>query len=123
MAEIVKKKLNFFAALKKVPTFVLKLKTNNINMSTVVANIGNIGKSHMGFRFRNDLIGVIKEEAKRENRSINNFMENLLIGYFSVDEKVPNATTIAAIEEARAGKSSGRVDTSSLEAFIKSCEE
>jgi hypothetical protein len=89
-------------------------------MSTVVANIG---KSHIGFRFRNDLIGVIKEEAKKENRSINNFVENLLVHYLSVDEKVPNATTIAAIEEARTGKSLGRVDTSSLEAFIKSCEE
>ena len=99
---------------------MLKLKTNKFNMSTVVANIG---KSHMGFRFRNDLVGVIREQAKRENRSINNFMENLLIRHFSVGEKVPNATTIAAIEEARAGKSAGRVDTSSLEAFIKSCEE
>ena len=63
----------------------------------------NIRKSHIGFRFRNDLIGVIREEAKRENRSLNNFMENLLIHYFSVDEKTPNAATIAAIEEARAG--------------------
>ena len=89
-------------------------------MSTVVVNIG---KSHMGFRFRNDLIGVIKEEARRENRSINNFMENLLVRYFSVDEKVPNATTIAAIEEARAGKSTGRIDMSSFEAFMKSHEE
>jgi hypothetical protein len=106
--------------LKKLRTFVFKLKTNKSNMSTLVANRG---KSHMGFRFRNDLVGVIKEEAKRENRSINNFMENLLVHYFSVDEKVPNATTRAAIEEARAGKSAGRVDTSSLEAFIKSCEE
>ena len=38
-------------------------------------------------------------------------------------EKVPNATTIAAIEEAKSGKSAGRVDTSSLEAFIKSHED
>jgi len=89
-------------------------------MSTAVANIG---KSHMGFRFRNDLISVIREEAKRENRSLNNFMENLLIRYFSVDEKVPNATTIAAIEEARAGTSSGRIDMSSFEAFMKSHDE
>ena len=78
-------------------------------MSTTVANIG---KSHMGFRFRNDLIDVIREEAKRENRSLNNYMENLLVRYFSVDEKVPNATTIAAIEEARAGTSTERIDMS-----------
>jgi hypothetical protein len=99
---------------------VFKLKTNKNNMSTTTANIG---KGHIGFRFRNDLIGVIKSEAKKENRSLNNFMENLLINYFSVDEKIPNATTIAAIEEARSGKCTGKIDTSSMEAFIKSCEE
>jgi hypothetical protein len=98
---------------------VFKLKTNKNNMSTTTANIG---KGHMGFRFRNDLIGVIKSEAKKENRSLNNFMENLLINYFSVDE-TPNATTIAAIEEAKSGKCTGKIDTSSMEAFIKSHEE
>jgi hypothetical protein len=82
-----------------------------------------VGKTLMGFRFRNDLVGVIKKEAKRENRSLNNFLENLLINYFSVEQKTPNTTTIAAIEEARAGKCTGRIDTSSMEAFIKSCEE
>ncbi len=35
---------------------------------------------------------------------------------------VPNAETVAAIEEARAGKYAGTADLSSLEAFIKSCE-
>ena len=77
----------------------------------------------MAFRFRNDLVGVLKDEAKKENRSMNNYLENLLINYFNVDAKVPNATTIAAIEEARAGKCTGQIDTSSMEAFIKSCEE
>jgi len=85
--------------------------------------VESIGRSPMAFRFRNDLVGVIKKEAKRENRSLNNYLENLLINYFSVDEKIPNATTIAAIEEARSGKYAGVVDMSSFEAFMKSCEE
>jgi hypothetical protein len=89
-------------------------------MNTAAAGTG---KSPMAFRFRNDLVGVIKDEAKKENRSLNNFLENLLINYFNVDEKIPNAITIAAIEEAKAGKCTGRIDTSSMEAFIKSCEE
>jgi len=101
-------------------TFAVKINTDCSNMNTTAANKG---KSPMAFRFRNDLVGVLKEEARRENRSMNNFVENLLINYFNVDSKVPNATTIAAIEEARAGKCTGRVDTSSMEAFIKSCEE
>jgi hypothetical protein len=89
-------------------------------MNTTVVNTG---KSSMNFRFRNDLVGVIKDESRMENRSMNNFLENLLINYFNIDAKIPNATTIAAIEEARAGKCSGRIDTSSMEAFIKSSEE
>ncbi|MDR1402091.1 MAG: toxin-antitoxin system protein, partial [Tannerellaceae bacterium] len=35
----------------------------------------------------------------------------------------PNETTIAAINEARSGKFAGTIDTSSMDAFIKSCEE
>ena len=89
-------------------------------MNTTAAGIG---RTSIGFRFRNDLVGVIKKEAKKENRSLNNFLENLLINYFSVEQKMPNATTIAAIEEAKAGKCTGRIDTGSMEAFIKSCEE
>ena len=63
--------------------------------------VKNIGKSPVAFRFRNDLVEVMKDKAKEENRSLNNFLENLLINYFNVDEKIPNATTIAAMEEAK----------------------
>ena len=105
---------------KNICTFAKKMNTNDSNMNTTVADIG---RTSIGLRFRNDLVGLIKNEAKRENRSMNNFLENLLINYFSVEQKIPNATTIAAIEEARAGKCTGRIDTSSMETFIKSCEE
>ena len=81
------------------------------------------GRSPIAFRFRNDLVGVIKNEARKENRSLNNFLENLLINYFNVDEKIPNATTIAAMEEAKSGRHAGAVDMSSFESFMKSCEE
>jgi len=85
-------------------------------MSTAIANIG---KGHMGFRFRNDLIGVIKSEAKKENRSLNNFMENLLVNYFSVDEKIPNATTIAAMEEAKSDDLE-ELDLDNFQEWVKS---
>ena len=98
----------------------MKINTNYSSMNTTVASTR---RSPMAFRFRNDLVDVIKNEAKRENRSLNNYLENLLINYFNVDEKIPNATTIAAMEEARAGKHAGVVDMSSFEAFMKSCEE
>ena len=85
-------------------------------MSTAIANIG---KGHMGFRFRNDLIGVIKSEAKKENRSLNNFMENLLVNYFSVDEKIPNATTIAAMKEAKSDDLE-ELDLDNFQEWVKS---
>jgi len=111
---------NHLVIIKNIRTFVIKINTNYSNMNTTVASTG---RSPMAFRFRNDLVGVIKDEAKKENRSLNNFLENLLINYFNVDEKIPNSTTIAAMEEARAGKHVGVVDMSSFEAFMKSCEE
>ena len=64
-------------------------------------SVASVGKSPLAFRFRNDLVVIMKNEAKKENRSLNNFLENLLINYFTVGEKVPNATTIAAMEEAK----------------------
>ena len=35
----------------------------------------------------------------------------------------PNETTLDAIKEARSGQFAGTIDTSSLEAFMKSCGE
>jgi len=61
-----------------------------------------------------------KMRAKESNRSLNNYVEELLSD--AVSER-PNPVTLAAIEEARSGKSAGVVDTSSLDAFIKSCSE
>ena len=101
-------------------TFAIQINTFYSNMNTTVIRTE---RSPMAFRFRNDLVDVIKGEAKRENRSLNNFLENLLMNYFNVNEKTPNATTIAAIEEARAGKCVDIIDLSSFEAFMKSCEQ
>ena len=66
-------------------------------------------KKQPAFRFETDVLSRLKVAAKNENKSVNN--------------KTPNATTIAAIEEARAGTSTGRIDMSSFEAFMKSHEE
>jgi hypothetical protein len=54
------------------------------------------------------------------NRSLSNYVECVLTD--SVYRE-PNEETLEAIEEARAGKYAGRIDTSSMEAFRKSLEE
>ena len=76
-------------------------------------------RKQISFRLREDLLKVLQEEARKANRSLNNFVESILMDamYSELNEE-----TIAAINEARTGKFAGKIDTSSMEAFIKSCE-
>lgn len=76
-------------------------------------------RKQTSFRLREDLLKVLQEEARKANRSLNNFVESTLMDAIYSE---PNEETIAAINEARAGKFAGIIDTSSMEAFIKSCE-
>lgn len=70
------------------------------------------------FRLNSDLVDRLKEMAKREHRSLNNFVECIL---FNVAYHEPNEETKAAIREARAGLSDvSPVDTTSLETMFKS---
>lgn len=78
-----------------------------------------IQKKATMFRLNVDLIDRLKELAKREHRSLNNFVECILL---DVAYNQPNELTKAAIEEARSGKLRDvpPVDTSSVEAMFKS---
>lgn len=76
-------------------------------------------RKQTSFRLREDLLKVLQEEARKANRSLNNFVESTLM---EAMYSVPNEETKAAIKEARSGKFAGTIDTSSMEAFIKSCE-
>lgn len=74
-------------------------------------------KKAQSFRLPIDLIEKLKRMAKRENRSLNNFVECVLLD-FAYNE--PNDDTIAAIKEAKEGKLEGPLDVSSVEAMYKS---
>lgn len=82
-------------------------------------NTATTTRKQTAFRISTQLIERLKEEAKRENRSLNNLVEVLL---WEAIERKPNPETMAAIEEARSGKYAGTVDTGSVDAFIKSIE-
>ena len=71
------------------------------------------------FRLNTDLIDRLKELAKREHRSLNNFVECALL---DIAYNEPNEVTKAAIEEAKSGKLRDvtPIDTSSVDAMIKS---
>ena len=78
-----------------------------------------IQKKATMFRLNVDLIERLKEMAKQQHRSLNNFVECILL---DVAYNEPNELTKAAIEEARSGKLRNvpGVDTSSVEAMFKS---
>ena len=58
-------------------------------------------KKQTAFRLDDDLLEKLKEKADRENRSLNNYVERVLM---SVAYDEPNEITIAAMKEAMSGK-------------------
>ena len=60
------------------------------------------------FRLRTDLLEGLKRNAKRENRTLNNYVESVLLDVV-YDE--PNEVTKAAIEEAMSGKNRNKFYT------------
>ena len=76
-------------------------------------------KKPTAFRLSVGLVSRLKAEAKKANRSLNNYVECILMDSIYAE---PNEETIKAIEEVRRGEYAGIVDTSSVEAMIKSME-
>lgn len=72
-------------------------------------------KVQTAFRFDKDLIRRLKIKAKKENRSLNNYVETVLMDIV-YDE--PNEETLAAIKEARSGKTMEKLDVDSLDEFV-----
>lgn len=78
-------------------------------------------KKNQSFRLPVDLIERLKLMAKRQNRSLNNFVETLLL---DAAYHQPNAETVAAMKEAQSGslRDAAALDLSSIEAMEKSME-
>ena len=68
------------------------------------------------FRLRADLLDRLRVKAKKENRSLNNYVESVLLDAV-FDE--PNDETLAAMKEA---DNLTKVDMSNYESFLKSLE-
>ena len=67
----------------------------------------SVMKVQTAFRLDEDLIERIKEKAKAQKRSLNNYVEYLL--YKDVGD-IPNETTEKAIEEARRSEDLESID-------------
>ena len=77
-------------------------------------------KKQTAFRFDSELLDLLKSAAKREHRSLNNYVECLLR---EAMYREPNEETKMAIEEARSGKYAGTIDMSSFDSFMKSVND
>ena len=66
------------------------------------------------FRLREDLLDGLRRNAKRENRTLNNYVESILL---DIVYREPNDVTKAAMEEAMSGKNKNKVYDSVEELF------
>jgi predicted DNA-binding protein len=78
-----------------------------------------IPKKNQSFRLSVDLIERLRQLAKRQNRSLNNYVETLLLDAAYCE---PNDVTLAAMKEAESGslRNTTPLDLSSIEAMERS---
>lgn len=78
-----------------------------------------IPRKNQSFRLSVELIDRLKKIATRQNRSLNNYVETLLLDAVYNE---PNVETVAAMKEAQSGvlRNSAPLDLSSVEAMERS---
>ena len=73
-------------------------------------------KVQTAFRLDSELLRRLKVLAKRENRSLNNYVETVLMDV-AYDE--PNSETLEALNEVRGGGQLQKLDVDNLEEFVE----
>ena len=76
-----------------------------------------ISRTQTAFRLSNELLKRLKIEARKQNRSLNNFVESVLM---DAVYRTPNAKTLAAVKEARENDNLETINLDNLEGFIDS---
>ena len=76
-----------------------------------------IPRTQTAFRLSNELLRRLKIEARKQNRSLNNYVESVLM---DAVYRVPNREILAAMEEAREEKNLETINLENLEGFIDS---
>ena len=79
-----------------------------------------IRRKQTAFRLSETLLEELKSRATRCDRSLNNYVESLLIDALY---NTPNDETIDAINETRSGKYAGTLEMNSFDNFLKSIDE
>ncbi len=74
-------------------------------------------RERTAFRLRKDLMAKIKKDAKKENRSVNNYVETLLL---DAVYREPNEETLAAMREVESGVELETLDIDNFDEFVNS---
>lgn len=74
-------------------------------------------RTQTAFRLSTELLKRLKTEARKQNRSLNNFVESVLM---DAVYRIPNAQTMAAVKEAREDENLETINLDNLEEFIES---
>lgn len=76
-----------------------------------------IDRKQTSFRLSTDLIDRLREAAKKENRSLNNFVESVLM---DIVYRKPNTVTLEAMREAESGKELETLDLNNFKDYVES---
>ena len=76
-----------------------------------------IERKQTAFRLSTSLLNKLREAAERENRSLNNYVESVLMDAVFSN---PNKLTLAAMKEARKNRDLETLDVNSLDSLIAS---
>lgn len=71
-------------------------------------------------RLPNDVMGILKSQAKEEHRSVSNYIRMILTEFVKHKRQEPNATTRAAIDEARSDMDLEELDVDHFKDFVAS---
>lgn len=78
-----------------------------------------LDRKQTAFRLRKDLLERLKIEARKENRSLNNYVESVLM---DVVYRTPNDETIAAMKQAKEINNLEKLNLDTFEDFVKSLD-
>lgn len=76
-----------------------------------------IERKQTAFRLSTSLLNKLREAAERENRSLNNYVESVLMDAVNSN---PNKLTLAAMKEARENRDLETLDVNNLDSLITS---
>ena len=74
-------------------------------------------RTQTAFRLSTELLKRLKTEARKQNRSLNNFVESVLM---DAVYRIPNVQTMAAVKEAREDDNLETINLDNLEELIES---